>query len=54
MLYAKRAFVHWYVSDGRDEDGFSEAQQEVHALADDYVFHDMGAWCDGEEEEQEE
>lgn len=31
-MYAKRAFAHWYVSEGMEEGGFSGAHEDVAAL----------------------
>ena len=31
-MYAKHAFVHWYVGEGMDEEEFSEASEGMAAL----------------------
>jgi tubulin alpha len=51
LMYAKRAFVHWYVGEGMEEGEFSEAREQLEMLEMDYEDIGMDAE-EGEEDEE--
>lgn len=36
LMYSKRAFVHWFVTEGMDEGEFGEARSDIATLERDY------------------
>ena len=53
LLFAKRAYIHWYVGEGMEEGEFNEAREESASLEKDYEEICLESNEGGEEEDIE-
>jgi tubulin beta len=53
-MYARRAFIHWYVNEGLETVEFDEARSNMTDLIQEYEMHETAGEEDTNENEEEE
>lgn len=54
LMFRRKAFLHWYTSEGMDEMEFTEAESNMNDLVAEYQQYQEASITDGEEEYVEE
>ena len=50
-MYTQKAFVHWFIAEGLEENDLEQAREELDSLNDNY-YRILGDWLESEEDEE--